>query len=278
MGNDDSSFNVSMEGTPVAFRFGSQGGLDHIANLVQQHGLASYEAPFPGLFVALCREGSGTVLDVGANTGLFTLLAAVANPSVQVCAFEPLESVRSLLQANILRNPELAARIAIQPFGLSSTNGSFTFYETINSYGLLSTSSSLELKHVQEIGQEYREQTIETLTLDGWGQRLGPTPVHFMKVDVEGHEHAVIAGGRTFLAQHRPYLTLEVLGSAETGVVDNFLRETEYLDFAMAPDILRQCAMIRHHSDAWNHLMCPAERVGRLLQICRRLNLQVELA
>lgn len=276
MVNSNDSFNVNLQDTAVAFEFGNQGGLDHIANLVQQQGLASYEAPFPVIFVALCRESAGTILDVGANTGLFTLLAAAANPSIQVCAFEPLDSVRRLLHANISRNPALAPRIAVQPFGLSRTNGSFTFYETINAYGLVPTSSSLELNHAQDVGN-FREQVIETRSLDDWAQRLGPTPVHFMKVDVEGHEHAVVEGGRVFLAQHRPYIALEVLGSAETGTLNNFLRETDYLDFAMAPGALRQCAELRHHPDAWNHLLCPTERVGRLLQISRRLHVQVEL-
>ena len=270
------SFAAGMRDGGLSFRFSTHGGLDHIANLVQRDGLENYEAPFPGIFVALCREQSGTVLDVGANTGLFTLLAAVANPAAQVCAFEPLPSVRTLLHANIALNPALATRISVQPFGLSQTSGTFTFYETINEYGLVPTSSSLELTHVEEIGN-FREQQIETRTLDEWSRRLGLAKVHFMKVDVEGHEHAVIAGGRVFLAEHRPYLTLEVLGSADTGTLNSLLRESEYLDFAMAPTGLRNCETVRHHSDAWNHLLCPAERAGRLLQICRRLGLPVTL-
>ena len=272
----DSAFDVGFPDYAVAFRFSNHGYLDHIANLVQQNGLAAYEAPTPSLFVALCREARGLVLDVGANTGLFTLLAAAANPTIQVCAFEPLPKVFSLLEANIGLNPELAPRIAVQRIGLSRESGQVTFYETINDVGLIATSSSIEFRHASEIGQ-YREQTIETSSLDEWSERLGPAPVQFIKMDVEGHEHAVIEGGRRFLARHRPYLTVEVLGPAEKRPIQDFLLEAGYLDFAIAPGVLRHCTSIRFHPDAWNHLLCPAERAGRLLGICRDLGLQIHI-
>ena len=272
----ESSFDVAMPGEPLNFRFSHGEHRDHIANLILQQGLAQYEAPTPSIFVALCREASGVVLDVGANTGLFALLAAAANPGVRVCAFEPLASVRALLEGNIALNPNLAQRIAVQPFGLSRSSGSFTFYETINSFGLVTTSSSLELSHAKEVG-DYVTQTIETQSLDQWGERLGPDNVHLMKLDVEGHEHAVIEGGRRFLAKHRPYITIEVLGSAETHLTNAFLIEAGYVDFAMAPGLLRHCASVRHHADAWNHLLCPAERVSRVLAILRDLGLGLEI-
>ena len=272
----DSAFDVDFPAHAIAFRFSNHGYLDHIANLVQQNGLAAYEAPTPSLFAALCREARGLVLDVGANTGLFTLLAAAANPAIQVCAFEPLPGVFSLLEANIGLNPALAPRIALQRIGLSRASGQVTFYETINDAGLITTSSSIEVRHASEIGQ-YREQTIETSSLDEWSERLGPAPVQFMKMDVEGHEHAVIEGGRRFLARHRPYVTAEVLGPAEKRPIQDFLLEAGYLDFAIAPGVLRHCASIRFHPDAWNHLLCPTERAGRLLSVCRDIGLQIHI-
>ena len=77
MNDVNDSFLVGFPDAPLEFLFSSHGHLDHIANLVQQGGLANYEAPTPSVFVALCREAGGVVLDVGANTGSFALLGLV---------------------------------------------------------------------------------------------------------------------------------------------------------------------------------------------------------
>jgi len=79
----------------------------------------------PSVFARLAQQASGLALDIGANTGVFELLAAAANPQLRVCAFEPLESVRELLYENLARNPDLAPRIAVEPFALSRADGSF---------------------------------------------------------------------------------------------------------------------------------------------------------
>jgi hypothetical protein len=162
--------------------------------------------------------------------------------------------------------------------GLSQESGSFSFYETVNNLGYVTTSSSMEQGHAEQVGDDYIERTIRTITLDQFADTLGSADVTFMKIDVEGHEHAVIKGGRRFLAKHRPILTVEVLGTAEIGSINNLLVEGNYLSFAIAPDAMRQCDQIRFISDAWNHLMVPAEKVHRIFALCRRLGLRIDFA
>ncbi|MGF7152118.1 hypothetical protein FHS96_005787 [Sphingomonas zeicaulis] len=165
----------------------------------------------------------------------------------------------------------------MEPLGLSRNAGSFTFYETINNRGFVSTSSSLEHTHAEMVGDEYIERTIQTITLDSFDQNVGDKHVSFMKIDVEGHEHAVIAGGRQFLAKHRPILTVELLGNAERTAIDDFIIEENYLAFAMAPGTLRQRERMMFFSDAWNHILVPAEKVRMVFAACRHLGLQMEL-
>ena len=47
---------------------------------------------------------SDNLLDVGANTGSFSLIAKTANPSAKVVAFEPIEDTFRLLKTNIELN------------------------------------------------------------------------------------------------------------------------------------------------------------------------------
>ncbi len=224
----------------------------------------------------LVRSSSGFMLDVGANTGLFTLLAAAANPAIKVCAFEPLENVNKALRANVALNQHLANRINVYQLGLSNTAGTFDFYETINDHGLITTSSSLELEHAQQVGT-YRKQVIITETMDGWANRLEGGRISIIKIDVEGHEYAVIEGARDTIARNRPFITIEVLGESRVDRINELLFERSYLDFVITPAALRQCLSVRHHADGWNHLLCPSDQVAFLLQGCRELNLGIEL-
>ena len=261
----------------VRFLFENRGNADHIASLIRANGLASYEAPTPAVFVGLAQQAPDVVLDIGANTGLFTLLAAAANPMLRVYAFEPLATVRELLYANITHNPDMAARIAVEPFAVSRTNGVFPFFETINDHGLVTTSSSLEREQAQQAG-DYRECMIITRTLDDWAETLGPATIQLIKIDVEGHEHAVIEGGRKTIDRHRPFIIVEILGTAKFDAMNAMLMESNYLDIALAPDALHHCLTVRFHGNAWNHLLCPAEKARKILTVCRELSLRMEFA
>lgn len=261
----------------IRFVFGNRDNRDHIASFIRANGLANYEAPTPSVFARLAQQASGLALDIGANTGVFALLAAAANPQLRVCAFEPLESVRELLHENLARNPDLAPRIAVEPFALSRADGSFPFFETINDQGLVTTSSSLELEHAQQVG-DYHSSSVITRTLDGWAEALGPGAIELVKIDVEGHEDAVIEGGRKTIDHHRPFIIVEILGPCRVEAFDKMLIESDYLDIALTPSALRHCLRARFHGDAWNHLLCPAEKAQRLLALCRELDLRLEFA
>ncbi len=260
----------------ITFVFGNRRRLDHIAWMVQSNGLVNYEMPTPGVMVSLCQDGDGVALDIGANTGLFSLLLAAANEKLQVHAFEPLAPVRDLLIDNISLNPALAPRIKVEPFCLSRTEGSFPFYETINDQGLVTTSSSLELDSAKQQGS-YREHTIATRTLDSWAADAGDPPIALVKCDVEGHEHAVLEGGWKTFSRHRPFIVIEVLGDADVAVHNRFASELGYVDFVLASTTLRHCASIRFHPDGWNHLLVPAEKTARVFKLCRQLGLTLTL-
>ena len=269
-------FDVHHSGLEHAFHFSSSNNLDTVGITVREQGLAAYETPVTDILIELVKSSSGVILDVGANTGLYTLAAAAANSAIQVIAFEPLAPVRDLLQRNISLNSDLKPRIAIEPVGLSSQVGSFSFYETINNCGYVSTSSSFEPQHVDTVGDKFVEHVIRTITLDDFAQTLDGRRVSFMKIDVEGHEHAVITGGRRFLAKHRPIFTVEVLSNSEKAPIDKFLLEESYLAFAMAPAVLRRSNHIMFFSDAWNHLLVPTEKQDHIVALIRKLRLDME--
>jgi len=56
--------------------------------------------------------------------------------------------------------------------------------------------------------------------------------------------------------------------------LNSMLVDDDYRDFALSPEVLRECPNIRFHQDAWNHLLCPAEKVGLVSTVCQRLDLR----
>ena len=75
----------------------------------------------------------GLFLDIGANQGLYSLIAAAALPQGRVCAFEPNSSVYGLLLDNIARNA--ARRVEAFNCGLGPETGLVRFMARPNHSG-----------------------------------------------------------------------------------------------------------------------------------------------
>ena len=78
--------------------------------------------------------------------------------------------------------------------------------------------------------EPYEFRTVHASTLD----RLANRDVGFIKIDVEGHELEVLAGGRTLIGRQRPVVLIEVEERHNTGsvaAVAEFFDSFEYSGF-----------------------------------------------
>lgn len=133
-------------------------------------------------------------VDVGANVGLYTLVAAGVE-GVGVVAFEPDPATRARAAANVARN-RLAERVELRAEAVGAAPG----------HSLLTTGHGPMNRLVAGPTPATTATTDVTVTtldaaLDG-GAAL-------VKVDVEGAEAAVLDGAARLLAGHRPALVLE---------------------------------------------------------------------
>ena len=263
---------------PIAFAFMTRTGRDFIAGQIRRDGLAAYERPAPGLIVSLCQgEEPGTFLDVGANTGIFSLLAATAAPMLRVHAFEPVPHIRQVLEANLALNAGLAARIHVETKALSNREGTLAFFETENDQGFIATSSSLELAHASGVDSGLFTSTeVEVSTLDAWAEAQEDlAPIRLIKMDVETHEYAVVEGGRGVIRRHRPTIILEVLPGANTESIQQLLDQEGYLAFGLAADAFLQSFQVSYTRAAENVLLCPSERIGQVFWLARQHGLRI---
>lgn len=148
-----------------------------------------------------------TVIDVGANEGLYSLFAAACvGPAGRVIAVEPSSREVARLRANLKLNPRL--RVDVEQIGLSRAPGE----------ALLNVASATHAGH-NTLGTFAYEgidaalpERITLTTLDHLAGRLDH--VDLIKIDVEGAELAVLEGAVQTLQRHRPVILFELLDTA----------------------------------------------------------------
>lgn len=166
-------------------------------------GLEGYEPETMPLFMERVRTARRFV-DVGAFTGLFSLVAAAASPTVRVAAIEALPSLFERLRAHVALNG-WEARIELFALAAAERDGEAVFHVP---EAELTTQASLAPPAPGEGPR--RGINVRTARIDGLAESAGWGPVDLVKIDVEGAEPQVLAGMRGILTRDRPAVILEV--------------------------------------------------------------------
>ena len=148
------------------------------------------------------RAGS-CVIDVGVHKGLYTgAMAKATGPTGKVHAFEPNPSVIPELASNLAQH-----NVSIHNLAVSDSVGEKPFYVDTRKDSDSVASSLNVLEDLYESGAIRRIQ-VDCTTLDAFCQEVECAP-EFMKIDVEGHEIAVIRGATHTIDRYRPYIVFE---------------------------------------------------------------------
>lgn len=150
-----------------------------------------------------CRDGE-TVVDVGANTGVYALSVAAEYPDATVVAIEPNPEIAETLRANVAASG-FESRIRPLDIGLGTESGSLPFYRS--SYHELSSFNRFNAERwgARVVDTEaVRIEPLDSLVEAG----TVPPPDH-LKVDTEGFGLDVLRGARHTLAIHRPFVYIE---------------------------------------------------------------------
>jgi FkbM family methyltransferase len=168
-----------------------------------------YERPVQELIEASLRTGD-VFLDVGANVGFFTLLAARrVGAAGRVVAFEPVPANVGVLQRNLLVNR--LRNVTVIPRAVAESAGVEDLWLTDCPGGGTLTSVG------QRPADAQQELRVSTLSLDEWIDG-NPGPVRLIKVDVEGAELPVLRGMAGLVRRHRPVLLIELDDPTRAGL------------------------------------------------------------
>jgi FkbM family methyltransferase len=188
-------------------------------------------------FVKSYLKPGMTFIDVGANVGSYTLVAAQAVGSEgKVVAFEPTQACVEILKHNA--NMNQLPQVTVIPCALDSESGKAYFLESDDS------ACNRVVKSL--VGITHPVKTVQKVTLDEWWRSMECPSVDMIKVDVFTDSFDVIRGGRELIKSCSPIIQVEAkgdLGSASREV-SSYLSELGYTFFAYNP-ALNELSMAR---------------------------------
>ncbi|HEX5778119.1 MAG TPA: FkbM family methyltransferase [Xanthobacteraceae bacterium] len=188
------------------FIVGAQGARFYIGNedMIDRHiGWDSIWDPVQlNRLGALCRANRfDRFLDIGANTGFYSILLTDRGLVPEALAFEPDPGTRELLNTNIALNG-LGGKIRVLPYALGEATGT----------AMLTQSSEINrgeswIEHV-EMPAGADTVTVDVRRLDDEFAFKGETLL--AKIDVEGYEFHTLRGMERTLRENSCYLQVEL--------------------------------------------------------------------
>jgi FkbM family methyltransferase len=162
------------------------------------------------------------ILDVGANTGIYALVARCVNQRATVIAVEPVERVFHRLQRNVELN---GGNVTLEKLAASDTTGQAVIYDRPADHELTASLDPLMDEYCGGGGVEY---TVPTKRLDDLLSGAGLRSIDLIKIDVELFEPQVLLGMGAFLSNCRPALLVEILNEAVAREVNDITRDLGY--------------------------------------------------
>lgn len=230
-------------------------GYDSHASRLYWSGIDGFEPASLRLWLKLLANAK-TVLDVGANVGIYGLISAVDNPGVNVHAFEPVPRTFEYLERNRDRNN--AANLVVENSAVGETDGTITLH--IPRHTRLPSTAS-----VIDIPDEASDDVEVTLvSLDRYTADNGIGPVDLFKLDVEGAEAMALRGAARILDEDKPLILCEVLHQNVGPEMNSVFDDSKWAFF-----LITEHALVQHRELIGdpsylfkNYLIVPTEKVA----------------
>ena len=141
-------------------------------------------------------KGTKVILDVGANAGIYSLAALAIEPGAFVHAFEPTPEIAARLRKTAKLNG--LRRLHVHEVAVSSKSGHASLRRVC---GELGTNEGMNFISTEPCNSG--ADIVRTICLDQFCQQQAIDHIDLLKLDVQGHEHAVLKGAEHLIQDGR---------------------------------------------------------------------------
>ena len=180
-------------------------------------------------------QNARTFIDVGANVGLYSVLAKKVRPDIEVISFEPVHSIYNACVSLHIANGLLASNV--HELALSDVDGEAKIFEPLHDHDIGYSAASTLVVDSWQARKAPRVSVIKTAKLDTFlaGREL-KSPLA-IKIDVEDFEASVLKGALLTIERYRPWIVCEILprshGNRESLEV---IRAMRYVPYAITTE------------------------------------------
>ncbi|OIQ21929.1 FkbM family methyltransferase [Lacinutrix sp. MedPE-SW] len=219
----------------------------YITQLIYWNGYKNFE--YAKIFESLVKE-TNSFLDIGANIGFYSLLAAKANSKIKIHAFEPAKGPKYFLKKNIAIN-NFESKITAVDLALSNKKGIIDFYEVDNlKYKYLEHNLAGEGNTgTKKTSRNFVINTVNTNTLDNFIELNKLKSVDLIKLDTEGTEFNILKSGIESIKKHQPIIICETLFNTTETNLNNFFSDLGYTFYNHTKKGLLQVGSIERVQD-----------------------------
>lgn len=209
----------------------------------------TWEAASLRVWAALSRDQRGTILDIGANTGVYALAAKSLAPEARVIAIEPVRRIAAKLRANAAIN---GGTIEVIEKAVSDRSGQMMLSDNFADHNY---SASLEGQGPDADAYPVEVCSVDDLLGPQWPDVVGP-----IKIDIERHEPAAIRGMAETLRRYRPPILIEVLDATIGREIEEGIQSLGYELFHIdeGKGLVPASRLAPLREQHWNHLLCTA--------------------
>lgn len=184
------------------------------------------------------------IIEVGANIGLHSVPLAKAIPNGKLLCFEPQRIIFQQLCCNLALND--LTNVETYRIGVGEKNEKI-WVETCDynerwNYGVFSLDKGFSTEN--PFSGKVEQDEIDVVALDQFAPARRLPSLALLKIDAEGFDLQVLHGARELIAQHQPYIFIEI----QLDTIDSTLAEIEKLGY-QAFWVLSQ----RYQPDNFNH-------------------------
>lgn len=202
---------------------------------------------------ALLSKESKVIFDIGANTGVYSLVSKSVNPDSEVHAFEPFEAIYKKMIHNFNIND---FKIISNCKAISNYTGDAIIYTDGSDFAYsVTVNKNLWVKNIEPV-----KLNIKTITLKEYIEKNNVSNIDLMKIDVETHEPEVMQGFIPYFNQFNPILLIEILNDEVAQKLNDYFDNSKYSFYNIdeKTGIRKTSTLLK--SDFYNYLIVPKEK------------------